>query len=171
MSGSKIPALPAAVQGSDSTIIAKPAADLWPLIADSLQLRNWGPPVVSVEVLDEPEKVGSRRTVEARFGRKEGRFTERRIIHDEDGYAMAFVIEDDTFGLGKLLTNIGSLMQLEQLDAGRTRLTWSFFHEPRGALARIMNRLVILRQQRTNRLKALESFKAYAETGATRPIP
>ena len=171
MDRSNMPDLPAPVQGTDSITIEKPAVELWPLIADSTQLTKWGPPVVSVEVLDEPEQEGSRRTVEAKFGRKEGRFTERRIIHDEDDYAMAFVIEADTFGLGKMLTNIGSLMQLSPIDSGRTRLTWSFFHQPRGGLARVMNRLVILRQQRTNRLRALESFKAYAETGATRPTP
>jgi uncharacterized membrane protein len=171
MNSSDLPALPAPVQGTDSITIERPAAKLWPLIADSTQLTKWGPPVVSVEVLDWPEQVGSRRTVEAKFGRKEGRFTERRIIHDNDGYAMAFMIEADTFGLGKMLTNIGSLMQLDPIDPGRTRLTWSFFHQPRGALARVTNRLVILRQQRTNRRRALESFKAYAETGATRPTP
>jgi hypothetical protein len=171
MSESEVPDLPAPVQGADSTIIEKSAAELWPLIADSTQLTRWGPPVVSVKVLGEPEGVGSRRTVEARFGRKAGRFTERRIIHDEHRHSMAFVIEADTFGLGKLLTNIGSLMQLEPLGPGRTRLTWSFFHQPRGVIGRVMNRLVILRQQRTNRLKALASIKAYAETGATRPAP
>jgi hypothetical protein len=171
MDKSNMWAVPAPVQGSDSIVIKRSAAELWPLIADSSQLTRWGPPVVSVEILDAPEQEGSRRTVHAKFGRKEGRFTERRIVHDEDSYAMAFVIEADTFGLGKMLTCIGSLMVLEPVDSGRTRLTWSFFHQPRGAVARVMNRLVILRQQRTNRLRALASFKSYAETGATRPTP
>jgi len=73
MNRSQMPELPAPVQGTDSTIIDRPAADLWPLIADSQQLTKWGPPVVSVTVLDTPEQVGSRRTIEAKFGRKEGR--------------------------------------------------------------------------------------------------
>ncbi|MBC3190959.1 hypothetical protein H7X46_07770 [Pseudonocardia sp. C8] len=124
-----------------------------------------------MQVHDQPEGVGSRRTVEAKLGRKQGTFTERRIIHDETARVMAFVIEADTFGLGKLLAHTGSLMRLEPLDNGRTRLTWSFFHEPRNAVARLMNRLMILRQQRRNRLRALESFKSYAETGAARRPP
>ena len=165
------PALPAPVQGVDSTVIEKPVDELWPLIADSRQLTQWGPPVVSVDVHDQPETVGSHRTVDAIFGGKAGQFSERRIIHDETTYAMAFVIEHDTFGIGKLLTDVGSLMQLEPLGPGRTRLTWSFFHQPRGVLGRVMNRLVILRQQRANRLQALASIKVYAETGATRPDP
>lgn len=159
------------MQGTDSIIVDKPAKELWPLIADSTQLTKWGPPVVSVEILDELEQLGSRRTVEAKFGRKSGRFTERMIVHDADDCTMAFEIEDDTFGLGKMSTGIGSIMQLESIDANQTRLTWSFFHQPRGPLARLMNRLVILRQQRFNRLRALEFFKTYAETGTTRPTP
>jgi hypothetical protein len=82
---------------------------------------------------------------------------------------MALLIESETFGMSKMLANIGSLMELKSLGPGATELTWSFFHEPRGLLGALMNRLVILRQQRANRLRALESFKAFAETGATRP--
>jgi len=163
--------LPAPIQGTDSIVVDKPVAELWPLVADSTQLTRWGPPVLSVQVIDTPEGVGSRRRVEAAFGRKRGSFDERRIIHDEDAAAMAFVIESDTFGIGTMLDNVGSLMVLEPAGEGRTRLTWSFFHQPRGPLARLMNRAVILRRQRSNRLAALASFKAYAETGATRPTP
>ena len=70
---------------------------------------------------------------------------------------MGFVIEADTLGRSKMLTSIGSLMKLDQIDSGRTRLTSTFFHRPRGALAWVINRLVILRKQRRNRLMALAS--------------
>jgi hypothetical protein len=161
--------LPAPVQGVDSIVVQRPASELWPLIAESKQLTNWGPPVVAVELLDPTEQVGSRRLVQASFGRKKGQFTERRILQreGEDGYAMAFVIEADTFGLDKMLANIGSLMELTPITAATTELKWSFFHEPRGILGRVMNRVVILRQQRANRRRALESFKAFAETGSS----
>lgn len=163
--------LPAPVQGVDSIVVACPIEELWPLIADSGQLLNWGPPVVGVEVLDQPEGLNSRRRVQARFGRRLGTFTEQRIIHDETHYAMAFVITADTFGLGRLLSDIGSVMQLRREADGQTRLVWSFFHTPRGLPGSLMNKLVILRQQRRNRLEALRSFKDYAETGRTRPTP
>ena len=39
---------------------------------------RWGPPVQSVEVIDEPEGVGIRRRVHARFGKRSGQFVERR---------------------------------------------------------------------------------------------
>jgi len=84
---------------------------------------------------------------------------------------MAFQIEEETFGLFRFLAQVGSVMELEPLGPARTRVVWSFFHEPRGPLGRVMNRLVILRQQRHNRRRALASLKAYAETGRERPQP
>jgi hypothetical protein len=143
---------------------------LWPLISDSRQLVKWGPPVVGVEVLDEPEGVGSRRKVYAKFGGKSGQFMERRIEHVE-GRLMAFQIVEETFGLFRFLAQVGSVMEIEPLGPNCSRVVWSFFHEPQGLLGRVLNRLVILRQQRGNRLSALASRKAYAETGRERPIP
>jgi uncharacterized membrane protein len=158
------------VQGRDEIVVEVPVDRLWPLIADSRQLLKWVPPVVAVEVVDEPEGVGSRRKVYARFGRRSGQFVERRIGHEERRL-MAFQIDEETFGLFRFLAQVGSVMELEPLGPARTRVVWSFFHEPRGPLGRVMNRLVILRQQRHNRRRALASLKAYAETGRERPQP
>jgi hypothetical protein len=163
--------LPAPIQAMDSIAIDVPASQVWPLIADSTQLIKWGPPVVHVDVLDEPETEGSRRRVEAKLGRKRGTFLERRILHDEQHFAMAFVIESDTFGIDRLLTDVGTLMEVRPLGDGKSIVQWSFFQAPRGAPGRLMHRLVILRQQRRNRLRALNSLKRYAETGTVRPAP
>lgn len=146
---------------------------VWPLIADTRLLPKWGLPVKSVEVFgpaDEPEAVGSRRRVDAKFGEREGHYYERRIAQ-ETGKLMAFQIEEETFGLFRFLENVGSLIEIEPLQPDRTRVTWSFFHDAHGVLGRLMNRVVILRQQRGNRLRALASLKAYAEEGRERPNP
>lgn len=164
------PGLPARVRGQDSIVIDAPAEVVWPLIADSRALMKWGPPVQYVEVIDEPEGVGTRRRVHARFGKRSGQFVERRLVHD-DHRRMAFQIEEETFGLFRFLERVGSIMELEPAGPGQTRLVWSFFHQPRGILGRIMHRPVILRQQRRNRRRALASLKAYAEHGTIRPEP
>ncbi|WP_255426094.1 hypothetical protein [Pseudonocardia sp. C8] len=41
MNPSSTPGLPAPIQGTDSIITDKATAELWPLIADSMQLVNW----------------------------------------------------------------------------------------------------------------------------------
>lgn len=165
--------LPGRVQGRDAIVINAPVERVWPLIADTWLLPKWGPPVVSVEVLGPPgelETVGSRRRVDAKFGNRQGHYYERRIQH-EPNRRMAFQIEEETFGLFRFLENVGSLIEIEPVGVGRVRVTWSFFHDARGLLGRLMNRLVILRQQRLNRLRALASLRAYAEEGRERPAP
>jgi len=165
--------LPGKIQGRDTIVINAPIARVWPLIADTRLLPKWGPPVKSVEVFGpagEPEAVGSRRRVDAKFGEREGHYIERRIAQETDRL-MAFQIEEETFGLFRFLENVGSLIEIEPLQPDRTRVTWSFFHDAHGVLGRLMNRVVILRQQRGNRLRALASLKAYAEEGRERPNP
>jgi len=161
--------LPARVQGQDSIVIDAPLVQVWPLIGESRNLARWGPPVIDVSTDDDPEGVGSRRTVTAKMGRRTGTFRERRIIH-EPPQRMAFVIETDTFGLARLLRASGTLMELEATPDGATRLTWTFFHQPHSILGHVMNP-AIRRQQRRNRLLALASLKAYAEHGTLRPQP
>lgn len=166
-------ALPAPVQGRDEIVIDALPEDVWPLIADSRLLPKWGPPVVSVEVAgppDRPEGVGSRRRVDAKFGRRIGYYVERRIQHVPER-RMAFLIEEETFGLFRFLERVGALMEIEPAGPNQTRVTWSFFHQSRGLLGAVMNRAVILRQQRANRLRALASLKAFAEEGRVRPVP
>jgi alkanesulfonate monooxygenase SsuD/methylene tetrahydromethanopterin reductase-like flavin-dependent oxidoreductase (luciferase family) len=75
------------------------------------------------------------------------------------------------FGIDRLLTDVGTLMEVRPLGDGKSIVQWSFFQAPRGAPGRLMHRLVILRQQRRNRLRALRSLKRYAETGTLRPAP
>jgi uncharacterized protein YndB with AHSA1/START domain len=52
------------IQGVDEIEIAAPIETVWPLIADSTRLAEWGPPVKSVTLLSpSPERIGSRRRV------------------------------------------------------------------------------------------------------------
>ncbi len=154
----------APLQGQDTIIINAPIEQVWTLIADSTRLLDWGPPVVGVQVMGTtPEGVGSYRRVDAEFNGKKGHFVERRVEHLE-GKRMRFVIEEETFGLAKIMRDTGSSLEIESVGSGKTRVIFSFYHRPKGVLGYILNRLVVLRQQRRNRLLALDSLKAYAES-------
>jgi hypothetical protein len=52
---------------------------------------------------------------------------------------MAFVIESETFGLFRFVKIVGSLMELEPTAPGRTRVTWTFFHDTRGPISSAVN--------------------------------
>jgi len=157
----------AKLQGRDEITIAQPAGRVWPLIADSTLLSLWGPPVNAVELIQPtagPEGLGSRRRVDARFGGKDGHFIEVRTEHVE-GRRVAYLIEEETFGLGRVMTQPGFALEIEPAGPGRCRVTFSFFHNPKGLFGSAMNVLVVLRQQRRNRRAALASLKQVAEDG------
>jgi hypothetical protein len=152
------------VQGQDAVVIDAPPEYLWTLISDSMELCNWGPPVWGVKVLtdDGHEGPGTWRRVDAEFDGKQGYFIERRIEHIE-GKKIAILIEEETFGLFRLLSEVGSSLEIEPLGTRQTRVIFTFFHNTKGMMGYIMNKLVVLRQQRRNRLAALASLKKYAE--------
>jgi uncharacterized protein YndB with AHSA1/START domain len=154
------------IQGCDEITVEAPVERVWPLIADSTLLPDWGPPVKGVTLFGpagQAEGLGSRRRVDAEFDGRRGHFIERRIQHIE-GQKIAFVIEEETFGLFRVMTETGSSIEIRPNGPNQTRVIWTFFHNAKGLMGHIMNRLVVLRQQRRNRLAALTALKRHAET-------
>lgn len=158
------------IQGQDAVVIEAPVERLWTLISNSMELCHWGPPVKGVKILtdDGHEGPGTWRRVDAEFDGKQGHFVERRIEHIE-GKKMVVLIEEETFGLFRLLSEVGSSLEIEALGPHRTKVIFTFFHNTRGLPGYIMNGLIILRQQRRNRLDALASLKKYAEQPVAAP--
>lgn len=152
------------LQGRDDIVIDASVQTLWSVISDSTELPNWGPPVRSVEIIgrDEgAEKLGSARKIQAVFGRKSGYFIEHRVEHLE-GHKIGYLIDEDSFGMDRILLRMGFRLELDPSEGAATRVTFSFFHDTRGLKGRIMNPMVRL-QQRRARLVALRSLKRYAE--------
>jgi hypothetical protein len=152
------------LQGRDDIVVDAPARILWQLISDSNELPNWGPPVRSVEVMTvgaDAEKLGTARKVQAEFRQKSGYFLEHRVEH-VDGRKIAYLIDEDNFGISRLLSRPGFSLELDPKGDQATRVIFSFFHDPKGFKGLIMNPLIKL-QQRRNRLVALGSLKRRAE--------
>jgi hypothetical protein len=151
------------LQGSDTVVVDASPDVLWRLISDSSELARWGPPVRHVEVFTrdgQPEGLGTARKVHAQFGRRSGYFLEHRVEHIP-GRKVAYVIDEDNFGLGRVMLRPGFSLELEPHGGGATSVVFSFFHDTRG-VGRVLNPL-IKRQQRRNRVKALKSLKQCAE--------
>jgi Polyketide cyclase / dehydrase and lipid transport len=94
------------VQGQDEIIVNARVEKIWPLISDSKRLLDWGPPVRGVQVMGtsgQPEGLGSYRRVDAEFNGQRGHFIERRIEH-MDGKKMAVQIEEENFGIFRMIT-------------------------------------------------------------------
>jgi hypothetical protein len=159
------------LQGRDEIVVQAPARILWHLISDSHELASWGPPVRSVEVMTngaDAEKVGTARKVHAEFDGKAGYFLEHRVEH-VDGRKIAYLIDDESFGLSRVVLRPGFSLELDPKGDQTTRVIFSFFHDPKGPKGRILNPM-IKGQQRRNRLAALASLRRRAEALA-RPLP
>jgi len=156
------------IQGEDSIIIDKPISILWPLIQDSKQMEIWGPPVEKVEIEllsgQSEENVGSKRKVYAKFTEKRKGWYQEVRTHQDAGKSVTFRINDDSFGIGKMLDDVGAKMELEAIAPDKTKFIFTFYHRPKNLLGWLMNPMIKM-DQRKNRLKALKSIKSYAENG------
>lgn len=151
------------LQGSDTVVVDASPELLWRLISDSTELPKWGPPVTHVEVLTQEgqsEGLGSARKVHAQFGRKAGYFLEHRVEH-VPGRIVAYLIDEENFGLARVLSRPGFSLELRPQDDNATSVVFSFFHDTKG-MGRILNPLIKWRQRRNRRL-ALTSLKTCAE--------
>ena len=154
------------LQGQDSIIINAPPDTVWPLIRDSKRLEDWGPPVEKIEVYPNAdgsaEGVGSRRKVFAKFTEKRrGWYNEIRTEQIE-GRKIVFLIYEDSFGMGKMLEDVGASMELLPEGHNKTKFVFTFYHRPKNLLGWLMNPMIKM-DQKKNRLKALQSLKNYAE--------
>lgn len=156
---------PPKLQGVGEIVINVPIELVWPLISNSKELENWGPPVQKIEVhLAEGqtrEGKGSRRTVYTKMGKKEGKFEEIRTGQVE-GRKIEFHIYEDAFGMGRLLTDVGGAMEVLPAGKTKTRFIFSFYHRTRGLMGWLMNPIIKM-QQKKNRRAALASIKEYSE--------
>ena len=159
---------PPKIQGQGEIIINASVSTVWPLIRDSKRMEDWGPPVEKVEVYpnanQSQEGVGSKRKVFAKFTEKrKGWYNEIRTEHIE-GRKVMFLIYEDSFGMGKMLTDVGASMEILPEGADKTKFIFTFYHRTKNILGWLMNPM-IKADQKKNRLKALESIKSYVEKG------
>lgn len=157
------------IQGQDEIIINAPVSVVWPLIKDSKRLEDWGPPVQKIEVYLVPgqkeEGAGSKRKVYAKFTEKRtGWYQEIRTEHIE-GRKITFLIYEDSFGMSKILKDVGGAMEVIPEGKDKTRFIFTFYHRTKGFMGWLMNPMIKM-DQKKNRRAALQSIKSYAEGGA-----
>ena len=107
------------------------------------------------------EGKGSKRTVYAQMGKKTGKFEEIRT-DQIDGRKIEFHIYEDTFGMQRILKEVGGAMEVIAENGNRTRFIFTFYHRTNGVMGWLMNPMIKY-QQKKNRLLALKSVKEYAE--------
>ena len=160
---------PPKIQGQDEIVIDAPVSAIWPLIKNSRRLEDWGPPVQKIDVYLAPhqteEGVGSKRKVYAKFSEKrKGWYPEIRTEQIE-GRRITFLIYEDSFGMSKILKDVGGSMEVVPEGEKKARFIFTFYHRTKGLMGWLMNPMIKM-DQKKNRRVALRSIKSYAEGGA-----
>ena len=157
------------IQGQDDIIINAPVSVVWPLIKDSKRLEEWGPPVQKIEIYLGPDQTeegqGSKRKVYAKFSEKRKGWYEEIRTEQIEGRKITFLIYEDSFGMSKILKDVGASMEVVSVGTDKTRFIFTFLHRTKGFMGWLMNPMIKM-DQKKNRRAALKSIKSYAEGGA-----
>lgn len=156
------------IQGRGEITINAPVSAVWQLIKDSKRLEDWGPPVQKIEIYLAPgqkeEDVGSKRKVYAKFTEKRKGWYQEIRTEQIEGRKITFLIYEDSFGMQKILKDVGASMEVVPEGKDKTRFIVTFYHRTKGFMGWLLNPMIKM-DQKKNRLKMLQSIKQYAEGG------
>jgi uncharacterized protein YndB with AHSA1/START domain len=144
----------------DTIVVNAPAAVVWRAIADPAAHASWHPFVTGIRG---EHALGASRSCSVIVGRKRGETTERCVEHDEP-QRIAWLIEADSTGFSRMVSDWRSGFSLEQRD-GATLVTAHSAFEPRRLLLRVMQPFVRRKFHQTQRA-ILAGLKVAVEADA-----
>jgi len=147
-----------------STLVNAPTDAVWDVLADSRLLAEWVPAVDEVtECSIDGEAVGEVRHCSARLAGKSGRMVER-CIEFTPLTRIAYVVDDESFGMRKMFDNYGFAINLESEGSERTRVTLETHYTPRNPMYGLLNALMLRRQFRKVSEEIVGGLKTFAES-------
>jgi uncharacterized protein YndB with AHSA1/START domain len=141
--------------------ILAPREEIWDILEDSTRLPEWTTVLRTTGVREMP---GSVRECEVNFEGKMGSVVERCV--DSDPYRrIEWLMDDDTFGFSRMLSDFGFSFTLTATVDGETLVRTDTYYRPKTILAKAMNRLLMKRKFRAARRRFLKGLKGLAEAG------
>jgi len=133
-------------------------------VADSRLLPQWVPAVDEVtECSSEGEAVGEVRHCNATLAGKSGRMVER-CIEFTPMTRIAYVVDNETFGMRKMFDHYGFAISLESEDSEKTHVTLETHYTPRNPIYSLLNTLVMHRQFEKVCTEIVAGLKTLTET-------
>jgi uncharacterized protein YndB with AHSA1/START domain len=152
-----------------STIINAPAEAVWEVLADSRLLPEWAPVVDEVtECSIAGEAVGEVRHCTANLAGKSGRMVER-CIEFTPITRIAYVVEEESFGMRKMVDHYGFAINLESDGSEKTRVTLETHYTPRNPMYGLLNRLTMRRQLERVCEQIVGGLKTFSESRPRAP--
>ena len=146
------------VRIADELRLDAPIDVVWRAIEDPVAHANWHPFVTAIAGGHELHEI---RSCSVRVGKKEGS-TKERCVEREDGARIAWAIEEDSTGFGRMVSGWRSGFSLAERD-GATIVTAHSTFRPNNALVRAM--LPVIRRKFHHTQRAiLRGLRAAVET-------
>jgi uncharacterized protein YndB with AHSA1/START domain len=149
-------------QGESSAVIDTGPATIWPVLCDSSLLSEWVPAVTGVLEHAPREQPGASRRCSVLLGGREG-FMVERCVEAVAERRLRYVVDDDSFGFGRMLDDYSFTLELTPDGASRTTVTLRTFYAPRGRFARVLNALVLKRRFARVREEILAGLSRFME--------
>jgi len=149
--------------------IDAPGEAVWDVLADSRLLPEWAPAVDEVTQCSiDGEAVGEVRHCNATLAGKSGRMVER-CIEFNPLTRIAYVVDDESFGMRKMFEHYGFTINLESEGSEKTRVTLETHYTPRNTMYGLLNKLMMRRQFRNVCEEILGGLKTFAESRHNAP--
>ncbi|HEX9815407.1 MAG TPA: SRPBCC family protein [Candidatus Thermoplasmatota archaeon] len=149
--------------------VSAPARTIYDILADSGKTVRWLPNVTDVKVTNAKKGIGATRTVSMRMGNTD-LMSNQRVVVAEPGKRFAWVHDLDFVDQERfdLLTDVGTIFELEPDGKKATQLIATAHFEPKGLRARLAAPFFThdVKKQMTS---ALENIKRLAEKPQTPP--
>jgi len=147
----------AEVRIEDEVVVRAPAETVWRALADPAEHAGWHPFVTEISG---EHRIGATRTCSVIVGRKAGRTSERCIV-EQPGEELAWAIEEDSTGFGRMVSDWTAGFRIKESD-GATAVSATSTFQPRNPMVRLMMPLIRVRFHQTQR-KILAALKAAVE--------
>lgn len=135
------------VRIEDEAVIQAPVAVVWEQIKDTERHAAWHPFLTAI---GGEHELGAARVCEVAIGRRTAR-TRERCVTEEREARIAWLIEQDTSGFMRFVSDWTAGFRLEPVDATATRVTAESAFTPRNLMARAMLPVVRRKFHQTQR--------------------
>ncbi len=136
---------------------------VWEVLSDSRLLPRWVPAVDEVTSCSlDGEGVGATRSCTANLAGKSGTMVERCVEYTPTT-RLAYLVDDESFGMRKMFDDYGFSLNLERLGSERTRVIIETHYTPRNAAYAVMNAILLRRQFRAVANDILDGLKTFTE--------
>jgi len=157
--------LKAPLQLDQKIIISESVNKVWEVFNDQSLLTKWTQDVQSSQFENRMASPGQLRKNECIVNGKKGTIETRCV--DMDGKDRAeFVVENDSFGMTKILLDMSFAAEFRKISAEETEFTMLSHYTPKNFLLKLMNPFIKKKMGKEVEIM-IEGLKNYIENGVT----